>query len=151
MEILLVEDGLMDARVTILSLRRSGVHHRVTLVRTIDEAMKFLRREGVFRRAPKPDLLLLDLNLPDGSGVDLLRQIQSREILVDELTTVVLTANEDSAIKEQCAIFGANDYITKPVLEDKFLRVVRDHKRLMVLSTQPLEGPHGRSPSLVSV
>ena len=64
MEVLLVEDGLMDARVTIHALRRSGVHHRLTLVRRIEEAIQFLNRETIFARAPRPDLLLLDVNLP---------------------------------------------------------------------------------------
>ena len=65
MEILLVEDGLTDARVTIHALRRSQIHHRLTLVRTVAEALMFLRCESVFRLAPHPDLLLLDVMLPE--------------------------------------------------------------------------------------
>ena len=70
MEILLVEDGLTDARVTIFALRRSQVFHRLTLVRSVKEAIQFLNKEGVFARAPSPDLILLDMMLPDGFGVD---------------------------------------------------------------------------------
>ena len=72
MEILLVEDGLVDARVTILALRRSHIHHRLTLVRTVSEAIQFIGRVGVFSRAPRPDLLLLDMMLPDGSGLEVI-------------------------------------------------------------------------------
>lgn len=52
MEILLVEDGLTDARITIYALRRSQVHHRLTLVRSVKEAMSFLNREGIFACPP---------------------------------------------------------------------------------------------------
>ncbi|TWU41547.1 Response regulator rcp1 [Novipirellula aureliae] len=143
MEILLVEDGLLDARVTIFSLRRSHVHHRLTLVRSISEAMQFLNREGIFARAPKPDLLLLDLNLPDGSGVEILEFLKQNStdptsFGSETITTVVLTANEDDTVRDRCRELGTNDYIRKPVNEEEFLRVVRDHKRLMVHSTPQL-------------
>ncbi|TWU42590.1 response regulator [Novipirellula artificiosorum] len=138
MEILLVEDGLMDARVTIHSLRRSQVHHRLTLVRSVTEALQFLNQEGVFARAPQPDLLLLDLNLPDGSGIDVLESMQSGDVNIDSVTTVVLTANEDEGIRYRCRELGVHDYIQKPVHENEFMRVVRDHKRLMVHSAQQL-------------
>src|SRR5690606_23191186 len=77
MEILLVEDGLMDAKITIHALRRSMVHHRLTLVRTTAEALRFLKRDGVFSRAPVPDLLLLDLCLPDGDGLEIVTEMRA--------------------------------------------------------------------------
>ncbi len=139
MEILLVEDGLMDARVTIHALRRSHIHHRLTLVRTVAEAIQFLKRDGVFSRAPRPDLLLLDMMLPDGSGLDVFEAMN--EIQADSIktTVVVLTASEDEAIQSRCEALGVHDYIQKPVHEDEFLRVVREHKRLMIHSTPILE------------
>ncbi len=132
MEVLLVEDGLMDARVTIHALRRSGVHHRLTLVRRIDEAIQFLNRETIFARAPRPDLLLLDVNLPDGTGIDVLDAIGSLQL---KITTVMLSASDNADIRQRCEEYDVNDFITKPVDEDKFLRVVREHKRLMIHST----------------
>ena len=63
MEILLVEDSLVDARVTIGALRQGQIQHRLTLIRDGEEAMEFLRREGKFTHAPRPDLILLDLLL----------------------------------------------------------------------------------------
>ena len=135
MEILLVEDGLMDARVTIHALRRSGIHHRLTLVRRVDEAIEFLQRQGVFTRAPKPDLLLLDMTLPDGSGLDVLESVRAES---PRITTVVLTASDDDEIRGRCDELKVHDFITKPVDEAKFLRVVREHKRLMIHSTAML-------------
>lgn len=135
MEILLVEDGLMDARVTIHALRRSGIHHRLTLVRTVAEAIQFLKRDGIFARAPRPDLLLLDMMLPDGFGFDVLEAMNELQQGSDKTTTVVLTASDDDQIRERCNEMNVHDYITKPVREEEFLRVVRDHKKLMIHST----------------
>jgi two-component system, chemotaxis family, response regulator Rcp1 len=137
MEILLVEDGLLDARVTIHALRRCGIHHRLTLVRTVGEAEAFLRRTGIFARAPRPDLVLLDLLLPDGDGVDLLRTIREQPAL-QALPVVVLTASDDWSNREVCHALQVDDYITKPVDEAKFLRVIREHKRLMVFGDSAL-------------
>ncbi len=134
MEILLVEDGLTDARVTIYALRRSHVHHRLTLVRSVCEAMQFLNRDGVFVRAPKPDLLLLDMMLPDGCGLDVLESMSGTSFQ-DRPTTVVLTASQDPAIRKRCEELQVHDYMNKPVSEQDFMRVVRDHKKLMIHTT----------------
>jgi two-component system, chemotaxis family, response regulator Rcp1 len=131
MEILLVEDGLIDARMTIHALRRSGVHHRLTLVRTAGEALAFIHREGIFARAPRPDLVLLDLVLPDGDGIEVLRGI--RDLAGNaQIPVVVLTASDDEDDRESCESLTIDNYITKPVDEEKFLRVIRDHKRLLI-------------------
>jgi chemotaxis family two-component system response regulator Rcp1 len=71
MEILLVEDGLMDAKITIHALRRSMVHHRLTLVRTTTEAIQFLKREGVFGRAPHPTCCCWICVCPTAMGLKL--------------------------------------------------------------------------------
>ncbi|TWT67126.1 response regulator [Allorhodopirellula solitaria] len=132
MEILLVEDGLVDARITIHALRRSGVHHRVTLVRTVHEAILFMKRTGIFARAPRLDLLLLDMILPDGSGIDVLEEMLEIHPDSARIATVVLTALEDDTYRQRCDDLGVCGYIQKPVSEDEFLRVVRDHKKLMI-------------------
>ena len=131
MEILLVEDGLTDARVTIFAIRRSRVHHRLSLVRTVHDAKRFLGRETIFGQAPRINLLLLDLMLPDGTGLDLLQTIRDHDELVLP-TTVVLTASPDETMERKCRELGAIDFMKKPVREDDFMRVVRDHKRHMV-------------------
>ena len=134
MEILLVEDGLVDAKITIHALRRSMVHHRLTLVRTTAEALQFLRREGVFGRAPSPDLLLLDLCLPDGDGLDVVKAMRAFPDRRASTPVVVLTSSDDNETRDRCDSLNVDDFITKPVDEEQFLRVVREHKRLLMFS-----------------
>ena len=139
MEILLVEDGLTDARVTIYAVRRSQVHQRLTLVRSVGEAIQFLRREGIFARAPQPDLVLLDMMLPDGCGLDVLEAIQEQDI-EHRPTIVVLTASTDQSLQDRCQQLGVHDFLNKPVQEKEFMRVVREHKKLMIHGTPMLSG-----------
>ena len=127
--------------VTIYALRRSNVHHRLTLVRSVGEAMQFLNHEGVFARAPKPDLLLLDMMLPDGCGLDVLEAMNSF-VAEDRPTTVVLTASQDPALRQRCQELQVHDYMNKPVSERDFMRVVRDHKKLMVHTTPMMTAAH---------
>lgn len=138
MEILLVEDGLMDAKITIHALRRSMVHHRLTLVRTRAEAIQFLKRDGVFGRVPTPDLLLLDLCLPDGDGLDIVEEMRAFSDRRASTPVVVLTSSDDVATRQRCTSMKIDDFITKPVDEDQFLRVVREHKRLLMFSQSSL-------------
>ncbi len=140
MEILLVEDGLVDARVTIHALRRSMVHHRLTLVRTTAEALQFLKREGIFGRAPAPDLLLLDLCLPDGDGLDVVTAMRAFPDRRASTPVVVLTSSDDSETRDRCDLMHVDDFISKPVDEEQFLRVVREHKRLLIFSQTTLAG-----------
>ena len=94
MEILLVEDGLLDARVTIASLKEGLTHHRLTLIRDGEEALEFVRQEGRFARAPRPDLILLDLMLPKKSGTEVLDELRS-DYSLKEIPVVVMTASDD--------------------------------------------------------
>lgn len=128
MEILLVEDGLMDARVTIEALREGNVQHRLTLVRDGEEAVQFLRQEGRFARAPRPDLVLLDLMLPKKNGLEVLAELRS-ELPLQDLPVVVLTASEDQEDRAQCEIFHVDCFIPKPVNLEKFLAIVKELKR----------------------
>jgi two-component system, chemotaxis family, response regulator Rcp1 len=134
MEILLIEDGLLDARITIEALRRCSIHHRLTLVRSVAEAIAFLQRDGVFARAPQPNLVLLDLLLPDGDGISILKHVRSQEATAD-IPVVVLTAAEDDEFRTACEALSVDNYISKPVDEEKFMRVIREHKRLMLFDT----------------
>ncbi|NLX94655.1 MAG: response regulator [Rhodopirellula sp.] len=127
MEILLVEDTLEDARATIDALKQGEVICRVTLVVDGEEAMAFLRREGVFARAPRPDLLLLDIELPKKTGREVLADIR-KDAKLKDLPVVVLTA---SAVHK--AVFSAqglrvDSYMTKPVSRERFLDVVKELK-----------------------
>jgi len=124
MEILLVEDSLVDARFTMNSLRGGDILHRLTLVRDGEEALTFLRREGVFARAPRPDLILLDLLLPKINGVEVLAAVRQDEKL-SEIPVVVLTASPDDDLRTQAEVLGVDGYISKPVDWTKFLATVR--------------------------
>lgn len=129
MEILLVEDGLVDARVTIEALRKKEIKHRLTLIRDGEEAMEFLQQRGKFSRAPRPDLILLDLMLPKRNGIDVLVQIRNDSRL-KAIPVVVLTSTEAPEMKQQCEGLNVDSYITKPVNFEKFLTVVKELKRL---------------------
>lgn len=128
MEILLVEDNLVDARFAIESLRRSQVQHRLTLVRDGAEAMEFLLQEGRFARAPRPDLILLDLEMPKKTGREVLSEVKERYDLKG-IPIVVMTSSDDEEDRLRCQLMNVDCYITKPVNLDKFLKVVRELKR----------------------
>ncbi len=127
MEILMVEDNLMDARLTIDALKTGDVKHRMTLMRDGEEAMQFLYREGRFARAPRPDLILLDLQLPKKDGREVL-SILKEDFDLRQIPVVILTASkahEDIVRSEQLLV---DSYMTKPVDMEKFLSVVRELK-----------------------
>ena len=125
MEILLVEDSLTHARLAIGALRSGGVEHRMTLVRDGQEALSFLFREGIFARAPRPDLILLDLFMPKRDGFEVLQEMQ-RDSELAEVPVVVMTSSESSDDMERCRLFGVEHYMTKPVELDKFLVLIRE-------------------------
>jgi len=128
MEILLIEDGLLDARVTIQALRDGEIKHRLTLVRDGQEALEFLHQRGRFSRAPRPDLVLLDLMLPKRTGTEVLAEIRNDNGL-REIPVVVLTASDAPEDKNACEVLEVDSYITKPVNLQKFLGVVKQLKR----------------------
>ena len=128
MEILLVEDNLMDAHLTITALRDSEIKHRLTPIPDGQEAIEFLDREGKFARAPRPDLVLLDLHLPKKDGLEVLAAIRERDEL-KRIPVVILTASDSEEDRNQCEFLDIDSYITKPVNLDKFLEVVKQLKR----------------------
>ncbi|MCA9148266.1 MAG: response regulator [Planctomycetales bacterium] len=127
MEILLVEDSLTDARLAIAALRQGEIKHRLTLVRDGSEATEFLERRGVFSRAPRPDLILLDLQLPKRDGRDLLTVVREHDEL-KAIPVVILTsskAHEDIVRGELLQVDG---YLPKPLDVAEFVRLVRQLK-----------------------
>jgi two-component system, chemotaxis family, response regulator Rcp1 len=127
MEILLVEDSLIDARLTIRALRRGGLQHRLTLILDGGEAMEFLLQEGRFRQAPRPDLILLDLLLPHKSGLDILEDLRSNPQLSD-IPVVILTASEDQETRERVEALQVEHFLCKPVNFDRFFEMVKQLK-----------------------
>lgn len=124
MEILLVEDSLIDARITMEALAESGLKHRLTLVRDGEECLEFLQQSGRFSRAPRPDLILLDLNLPKRDGITLLQDIQENQNLRG-VPVVVLTASDSGDTRSQCEKMNVQAYLPKPVNIDGFLKIIQ--------------------------
>ena len=129
LEIVLIEDSLIDARITIEALKHCGIHHRLSLFRDGKDAMQFLSQSGIYARAPKPDVILLDLFLPDTTGVELLRKFRDNTAL-SNIPVVVLTSSEDGSDQHECEQLGVSSYIRKPFNEEKFLSVIRRLKGL---------------------
>jgi two-component system, chemotaxis family, response regulator Rcp1 len=124
MEILLVEDNLADACSTIVALKEGKIPHRLTLIRDGMEAMAFLHQEGIFARAPRPDLILLDLQLPYKDGREVLREVKA-DYDLKNIALVVLTASHDEQDRLQSELLHVDSYVTKPVDLDKFLSLVK--------------------------
>ncbi len=123
-EILLVEDNPGDVRLTIEALREGKVQNRLHVAEDGVKALAFLRREGTYADAPRPDLILLDLNLPRKDGREVLADIKADDRL-KAIPVVILTtskADEDIARSYQ---LNANCYVTKPVDLDQFITVVQ--------------------------
>ena len=122
-EILLVEDNPGDVRLTEEALKEGKVNNNLCVVNDGLEALAFLRREGQFAEAVRPDLILLDLNLPKMDGRELLAEVKADENL-KRIPVVVLTTSkaEEDIIKTYN--LHANCYITKPVDLDQFIDVV---------------------------
>lgn len=131
MEILLVEDDLEDAGMTIEALRQGEVPCRVSLVRDGEEAMEFLLRRQKYRRAPRPDLLLLDLNLPKKSGREVLVDMKENPQL-SSVPVVVLTSSRTHQEILQAENLHVEDYLPKPVDLRQFIEVVKSLRKYML-------------------
>jgi two-component system, chemotaxis family, response regulator Rcp1 len=128
MEVLLVEDSLVDARLTMAALTKGQIPHRMTLVRDGQEALDFLFRRGVFARAPRPDLVLLDLQLPKRNGLEVLWDIRNDDGLRG-VPVVVLTSSDDPEDRAQCSQHEVDGFLSKPVHINEFLDLVRQLRR----------------------
>jgi CheY-like chemotaxis protein len=123
-EILLVEDNPGDVRLTIEALKEGKVRNNLSVAKDGVEALAFLRREGGFGSAARPDLILLDLNLPRRDGREVLAEIKEDAVL-RRIPVVVLTTSKAEEDILRTYDLHANCYITKPVDLDQFISVVR--------------------------
>ena len=123
-EILLVEDNPGDVRLMLEALKEDKVLNRVSVVPDGVEAMVFLRQEGKYADAPRPDLILLDLNLPLKDGRQVLAEIKTDADL-KRIPVVVLTVSQAEEDIFKSYNLYANCYITKPVGLDDFISVVK--------------------------
>jgi two-component system, chemotaxis family, response regulator Rcp1 len=123
-EILLVEDSPGDVGLTLEAFKEAKVRNHFNVVDDGVKAMRYLRREGEYVNAPRPDLILLDLNLPRKDGREVLVEIKSDPNL-RRIPMVVLTTSREDVDVLTAYNFHANCYITKPVDFTQFLKVVQ--------------------------
>ena len=123
-EILLVEDSEPDVRLTIEALREAKMTNRLSVVEDGVEAMCFLRQEGRYARVARPDLVLLDLNLPRKDGREVLAEIKA-DAELRRIPVVVLTTSKAEEDVVRAYDLHANCYISKPVDFGQFMEVVK--------------------------
>ena len=123
-EILLVEDNPGDVRLTMEALRDGKVRNNLHVAKDGVEAMAFLHQEGPHENAARPDLVLLDLNLPRKDGREVLAEIKADPEL-QTIPVVVLTTSRAEQDVLQSYQLQANCYISKPVDLEQFITVVR--------------------------
>ena len=123
-EILLVEDNPSDIYLTRETLKDSRLLNHLSVVKDGEEAMAFLLREGEYAKATRPDLILLDLNLPKKNGLEVLAEVKTDKRLRRIPVVVLTTSSAERDILETYDLH-ANSYITKPVNLDQFSATVR--------------------------
>jgi len=123
-EILLVEDDPGDVLITREAIESSKVANRLSVVSNGEEALQFLRCEEPFANAPRPGLILLDLNLPRLDGREVLARIKADPDLRRIPVVVLTTSSSDEDIVRSYDLH-TNAYVTKPVDFDQFMSVVR--------------------------
>jgi two-component system, chemotaxis family, response regulator Rcp1 len=137
-EVLLVEDSPGDVRLTREALKDAKMHISLHVAADGVEAMSYLQRQGPYIDAHRPDLILLDLNLPRKDGREVLREIKESPVL-RSIPVVILTTSSSDADVLQSYELHANCYISKPVDLDGFLKVVQsiDNFWLTVVKLPP--------------
>jgi CheY-like chemotaxis protein len=123
-EVLLVEDSLGDVRLTQEAFKDAKVHINLHVAPDGAEAMAFLKREGKYASVARPDLILLDLNLPKKDGRRVLEEIKE-SVTLRTIPVVILTTSASEADVLRSYHLHANCYITKPVDLEGFLKVVK--------------------------
>ena len=123
-DILLVEDNLADARLTMEAMKEAKVRNKIWHVHDGEEALAFLRREAPYAQMPRPDLILLDLNMPRKDGREVLATIKV-DPRFKRIPVVVLTSSQAEEDILRAYNLNANCYVTKPVDLEQFLHVVR--------------------------
>jgi len=123
-DILLVEDNPGDVRLAQEALKESKIRNKLCVVEDGVEAMAFLRKQGKYAAAPRPDLIILDLNLPRKSGREVLAEVKSDENL-KRIPVVVMTVSRAEDDITKCYNQHANCYITKPLDFNQFMEVTK--------------------------
>jgi len=123
-EVLLAEDNPGDVRLTREALKDGKVWSNLNVVEDGEAALAFMRQEGAYANAPRPDLILLDLNMPKKDGREVLSIIKADENL-KQIPVVILTTSDSEEDILKSYNLNANCYVTKPVDFEKFIMVVK--------------------------
>jgi two-component system, chemotaxis family, response regulator Rcp1 len=123
-EILLVEDNAGDVRLAREGLRECKLLNNLSVADDGVKALAFLRREGEYARAPRPDLIMLDLNLPRKDGREVLKEIKEDEQLKSIPVVILTTSKAEEDIVKSYSLH-ANCYVTKPLAIEQFINVVQ--------------------------
>lgn len=144
-DLLLVEDNPGDVRLAVETIRESRIPARLHLVRDGEEAVAFLRRKDGHADAPRPDLILLDLNLPRKNGQEVLAIIKTDPKL-QSIPVAVLTVSD--AEQDVLRAYGghANCYLTKPLDLDKFVALVETFENFWLAYARLPRGPASAEP-----
>lgn len=124
LEILLLEDNLGDIELTMEIFQEGQLCSHLSVVTDGEAALAFLRRKGKYANAPRPDLILLDLNLPKVTGREVLAEIKADPDL-RRIPAIVLTTSDAETDILKCYDLHANCYIRKPVNLDQFIQVIK--------------------------
>lgn len=124
LEILLVEDNEGDIRLTIEAFKEAKIRNQIKVVRDGEEALTYLRKQGVYENASVPDIILLDINLPKIDGKEVLSTMKNDPMLKTIPVIMLTTSSADSDVQESYENH-ANCYVIKPVDLNKFMEVIR--------------------------
>ncbi|EYB69568.1 response regulator receiver protein [Deinococcus phoenicis] len=119
--VLIVEDNPADVELVRASVEDCGLLHHLHFVRDGEEALLFLRREGLHADAPQPRLVILDLNMPRLSGLEVLAALRAERL---EVPAVIFTSSGDDGDRRRALALGAAAYLMKPVRFAEFCRVI---------------------------
>jgi CheY-like chemotaxis protein len=140
MRILIIDDSPSDAELAVQAFKQSRLSNEITVVSDGREALSYLRKKGKYADAIRPDLILLDLNLPKLDGYSVLKEIKQDEEL-KAIPVVILTTSEDEKDVQAAYELQASAFITKPVDFPKFVSVAKDIQQFyFVLATLPVTG-----------
>jgi CheY-like chemotaxis protein len=144
LQILLAEDNEFDVHLTLAAFRDASVPNRVHRVPDGEAAIAFLRRAGEHAHAPRPHLILLDLNLPKMGGLEVLETIKSDPQLRAIPVVIVSGNNSDAEIKRAYEL-QASSFVVKPLEVDEYFAAIRSLKELWFHAAAPV--PRGDSPA----
>ena len=136
LHVLLVEDNQADAEIVLRFFAQCEVETNITIVDDVEDALDILRCNARFSPALRPDLILLDLNLPRTGGIEVLEELSSDDVL-REIPVVVLTASDNESDKSRALDLRVREFVTKPANAAEFADVLDSIKQFML--DQPSE------------